>query len=117
MKRTGRIAAVLLSLALQIPVRAAETKMDRIATVTNIAGLVAFWESFVKHEPNGAHRFTTHVLEGAKNDFPLDAGKYNEDYWGERQSDINAVEIEEKIEAVAVSIRNVTELVFRAERT
>lgn len=55
---------------------------DRVATVTNIPGCVAFWD-FVKHEPGGQRRFTAHVPPGTTNDFPLDAGNYVRDYWGE----------------------------------
>ena len=48
----------------------------------NTPGCVAFWD-FVKREPDGAHRFTAHVPPGATNEFPLDAGNYVRDYWGE----------------------------------
>ena len=55
---------------------------DRVATVTNTPGCVAFWD-FVQREPAGAHRFTAHVPAGATNAFPLDAGNYVHDFWGE----------------------------------
>ncbi len=55
---------------------------DRVATVTKTPGCVAFWD-FVQREANGLHRFTAHVPQGAKNQFPLDAGNYIKDYWGE----------------------------------
>jgi len=55
---------------------------DRIATVMNTPGCVAFWD-FVKREPNGEHRFTAHVPQGATNDLALDAGNYIKAYWGE----------------------------------
>ena len=55
---------------------------DRIAAVTGTPGCVAFWD-FVQREPAGAHRFTAHVPAGATNHFPLDAGNYIHDYWGE----------------------------------
>ena len=45
-------------------------------------GCVAFWD-FMKREPDGARRFSAHVPAGALNDFPLDAGNYVRDYWGE----------------------------------
>jgi len=45
-------------------------------------GCVAFWD-FVKRESGGQRRFTAHVPSGATNDFPLDAGNYVRDYWGE----------------------------------
>jgi hypothetical protein len=55
---------------------------QRVATVMNTPGCVAFWD-FVKREPDGAHRFTAHVPPGATNDFALDAGNYVKEYWGE----------------------------------
>ena len=55
---------------------------QRLATVMNTPGCVAFWD-FVKREQNGAHRFTAHVPKGATNNFALDAGNYIKDYWGE----------------------------------
>ena len=60
----------------------AGTCEQRVAAVTRTPGCVAFWD-FVKREPAGAHRFTAHVPRGATNDFPLDAGNYVKDYWGE----------------------------------
>ena len=50
--------------------------------VTSTSGCVAFWD-FVKREPGGSRRFVAHVPSGATNDFPLDAGNYVKDYWGE----------------------------------
>ena len=55
---------------------------DRVATVTNTPGCVAFWD-FVQREPAGAHRFTAHVPAGATNRFPLEAGNYVHDFWSE----------------------------------
>jgi hypothetical protein len=55
---------------------------DRIATVMNIPGCVAFWD-FVKREPDGEHRFLAHVPPGAVNPYPLDAGNYIQEYWGQ----------------------------------
>lgn len=69
-------------LAPLIALQAADTYKDRVATVMNTPGCVAFWD-FVKREPEGAHRFTASVPENAKNNFPLDAGNYIKDYWGE----------------------------------
>ena len=63
-------------------VLAADAQNDRIATVINTPGIVAFWD-FVKREPAGAHRFTAHVPAGATNDYALDAANYIADYWGE----------------------------------
>jgi len=60
----------------------AATVADRVATVTNTPGCVAFWD-FVQREPAGAHRFTAHVPAGATNSFALEAGNYVHDYWGE----------------------------------
>ncbi len=74
---------LILTLATALSVaHAADTNADRVATVTNTPGCVAFWD-FVKREPDGAHRFTAHVPAGATNDFALDAGNYVKDYWGE----------------------------------
>ena len=64
------------------PPAATSTYEQRVATVMNTPGCVAFWD-FVKREPAGAHRFTAHVLPGTTNDFALDAGNYIKDYWGE----------------------------------
>ena len=55
---------------------------DRVAAVNGTPGLVAFWD-FVQREPAAPHRFTAHVPAGATNRFPLDAGNYVHDYWGE----------------------------------
>lgn len=54
---------------------------DRVAQVTGIPGLVAFWD-FVKREPAGARRFTAHVPHGSPADYPLDAANYVRHYWG-----------------------------------
>jgi len=54
---------------------------DRIATVTEISGCVAFWD-FVKREEGGERRFLAHVPAGASNEYPLDAANYVLDYWG-----------------------------------
>ena len=62
--------------------RAADTASDRVTTVMNTRGCVAFWD-FVKREPGGTHRFIAHVPQGATNEFALDAGNYIKDYWGE----------------------------------
>ena len=55
---------------------------DRVATVTNTPGCVAFWD-FVQREPAAPHRFVAQVPVGATNTFPLDAGNYVHDFWGE----------------------------------
>ncbi|MBL9195353.1 MAG: hypothetical protein JNJ82_23545 [Opitutaceae bacterium] len=60
----------------------AVSRAHRVALVTGTPGCVAFWD-FVKREPQGARRFTAHVPAGAENEFPLDAGNYVHDYWGE----------------------------------
>lgn len=75
----GVVAAVLASIG---PSMAAAVAPDRIATVVNTPGCVAFWD-FVKREPGGAHRFTAHVPAGAATDYPLDAANYIQDFWGE----------------------------------
>ena len=63
------------------PLLRADPYADRIATVTSIPGLVAFWD-FTKREAPGA-RFTAHVPAGAKHDYALDAGNYVRDLWGQ----------------------------------
>ncbi len=69
-------------LALALSSTAAEWPNNRVASVMNTPGCVAFWD-FVKREPDVAHRFTAHVPAGATNEFALDAGNYIKDYWGE----------------------------------
>jgi hypothetical protein len=63
-------------------VRADEFHDPRVATVMNIPGVVAFWD-FVRREPQGDRRFTAHVPPAATNEYPLDAGNYVAEYWGE----------------------------------
>ena len=75
---TTKLFLVLASFAVALVAAPA----DRIAAVTTTPGCVAFWD-FVRREPTGAHRFTAHVPAGATNTFPLDAGNYVHDYWGE----------------------------------
>ena len=58
---------------------AADSVQERVATVTNTPGLVAFWD-FTKREAPGK-RFTAHVPAGATNDYALDAGNYIKDLW------------------------------------
>ncbi len=55
---------------------------NRVTTVTGTPGCVAFWD-FVQREPAAPHRFIAHVPAGATNRFPLDAGNYVHDLWGE----------------------------------
>jgi len=55
---------------------------QRVAAVTAMPGLVAFWD-FVAREPAGARRFVAHVPAAAPTDYPLDAGNYVREYWGE----------------------------------
>jgi len=61
---------------------AAEPPSERVATVMNTPGLVAFWD-FVKRETDGVKRFIAHVPPGATNDYALDAGNYVRSHWGE----------------------------------
>ncbi len=75
MLRLLSLSAVLCSASLS----AAETVQDRVATVTNPPGLVAFWD-FTKREATGK-RFTAHVPSGATSDYALDAGNYVKDLW------------------------------------
>ncbi len=53
---------------------------ERVRTVTDMPGLVAFWD-FVKREPDGAKRFLAHVPDGAADEYPLDASNYVKEYW------------------------------------
>ena len=71
---------LLLAAALPFAVKA-DTPADRAAAVTNMPGLVAFWD-FVKREPAGERRFTAHVPAGAPTNYPLEAGNYIKDFWG-----------------------------------
>lgn len=64
------------------PVGADGATAPRAATVTGMPGCVAFWD-FVKREPGEPRRFVAHVANGNGNDFPLDAGNYVRDFWGE----------------------------------
>lgn len=74
---------IALALLWALPVaHGAGLYADRVALVTNVPGLVAFWD-FVKREPGGARRFAAHVPAGATHDFPLDAGNYVKNFWGE----------------------------------
>ncbi len=75
-----RIQVIVLPLVAFNSVTAAESAGDRAAAVKRTPGLVAFWD-FVKREPDGQRRFTAHVPEGAKTDYPLDAANYVKDYW------------------------------------
>ena len=53
---------------------------ERVATVMNTPGCVAFWD-FVQRETGPAQRFTAHVPPGVSNNYPLDAANYIQDYW------------------------------------
>lgn len=56
--------------------------MAPVSRVTGTPGCVAFWD-FVKREPGEPRRFVAHVPTRNGNNFPLDAGNYVRDYWGE----------------------------------
>lgn len=75
-----RLLPSLLPLLLTATAFAAESARERVAVVTGMPGLVAFWD-FVKREPSGDQRFTAHVPAGAPTDYPLDAGNYIRQYW------------------------------------
>lgn len=64
-----------------IPSANADPVADRVAAVTGLPGLVAFWD-FVKRESGGQERFAAHVPPGAPTDYPLDAGNYVREFWG-----------------------------------
>ncbi len=82
--RASIAAACCLVIPLVVPAasRAAPGHDERIAAVTGTPGLVAFWD-FVEREPDGQRRFVAHVPAGAPSDYPLDAGNYVRDFWGE----------------------------------
>lgn len=63
------------------PIQAARP-VSSVEVVTGLPGCVAFWD-FVKREPGEPKRFVAHVPPGSANTFPLDAGNYIKDYWGE----------------------------------
>ncbi len=54
---------------------------QRVATVTQVPGLVAFWD-FVAREAGGERRFVAHVPAGSPTDYPLDVSNYVRDFWG-----------------------------------
>ncbi|MCB1231311.1 MAG: hypothetical protein KDN19_13645 [Verrucomicrobiae bacterium] len=87
MRRKLPITAFLVALATGATLAFAEaedasTRDERVHQVLGLPNCVAFWD-FVKREPEGAHRFVAHVPAGQSNDYPLDAGNYVRDYWGE----------------------------------
>lgn len=59
-----------------------KTRGARVEAVMGIPGCVAFWD-FVRREPGELQRFLAHVPPGAGNDFPLDAGNYVREFWGQ----------------------------------
>ena len=67
----------------------APTPASPADVVTGTPGGVAFWD-FVKREPREPQRFAAHVPTGAASDFPLDAGNYARDYWGEGRAATHA---------------------------
>ncbi len=72
---------LLFAAAAPLILPAADTVADRVASVTALPGLVAFWD-FVQREPDGERRFTAHVPTGSPTNYPLDAGNYIKDFWG-----------------------------------
>lgn len=54
----------------------------RIEAVTSLPGCVAFWD-FVLREGDEPRRFLAHVPPGSPHNYPLDAGNYVREYWGE----------------------------------
>ncbi|MFM7240931.1 MAG: hypothetical protein ACKO3A_02285, partial [Opitutia bacterium] len=72
--------SLLLGLACWSLLRA-DPYADRVATVTSLPGLVAFWD-FTKREAPGG-RFTAHVPVGTRHDYALDAGNYVRDLWAQ----------------------------------
>ena len=78
----GMSLRIPLWLALLSASVVAASDRGRVAEVTGVPGLVAFWD-FVHREPDGARRFLAHVPSGAANAYPLDAANYVRDFWGE----------------------------------
>tara|TARA_A100001391_G_scaffold204852_1_gene202147 strand:+ start:140 stop:1411 length:1272 start_codon:yes stop_codon:yes gene_type:complete len=82
MHRLTSTSVFILFLGLNsLSVLAVEPESNR-QVVIGTPGLVAFWD-FVKREPEGDRRFTAHVPPDATTDYPLDAGNYVRDYWGQ----------------------------------
>ena len=52
---------------------------EKVARVTRVPGLVAFWDFTRRESPEG--RFTAHVPPGAVTDYPLDASNYVRELW------------------------------------
>jgi hypothetical protein len=69
----------LLGAGLIAGVLRADAYPEKIARVTAVPGLVAFWDFTRREAPGG--RFTAHVPPGAPTDYPLDAGNYVRDLW------------------------------------
>ena len=87
MMRTSRTRGagcclVIVLLAATGTADAATERDRRTAIVTGTPGLVAFWD-FVDREPGDGGRFVAHVPPSAPTNYPLDAGNYVRDYWGE----------------------------------
>lgn len=83
LRRYNPVKFALLGLPLVwATAQAADPVQTRVQTVTGTPGLIAFWD-FVKREPGAAGRFAAHVPKGTANDYPLDAGNYVKDFWGE----------------------------------
>jgi len=76
------IRFLLLSALLMSAAQAEERFAERVRTVTGMPGLVAFWD-FVERESGDTGRFVAHVPEGSENRYPLDAGNYVKEYWGQ----------------------------------
>lgn len=76
-----RFQLLLLAGLLSAPGATAADR-GRLAEVTGVPGLVAFWD-FVRREPDGARRFLAHVPPGARNAYALEAANYVRDFWGE----------------------------------
>lgn len=58
---------------------------ERVSIVTQTPGLIAFWD-FVNRENDGEKRFTAYVPPMTSTDYPLDAGNYVREYWGQGRS-------------------------------
>lgn len=79
--RGGMRFLLLFAAVAPLILPAADTAADRVAALTSLPGLVAFWD-FVQREPDGERRFTAHVPPGSPTDYPLEAGNYIKDFWG-----------------------------------
>ncbi|MDF1813518.1 MAG: hypothetical protein P1V20_15070 [Verrucomicrobiales bacterium] len=85
MNFSARFSVAVFSICFVAILHSAENPAQRAETVRKTPGLIAFWD-FATREADGEKRFIAHVPEGAQNVYPLDAGNYVKDFWGEGRS-------------------------------